>query len=173
MIHLKVSAKIDTQWAWITRKARWLMLALLAPEPVMLSASGQWAFPQRSVADMKAPRYTNGTLAHAFYSDSEGFGLETPDIVTFPVAAEQFRHMVTQRYLPMLNITEEIWEKSGADEFAEAVASFRAALACGSRHCLRPPETTLETPRTFDYSSDSVYDSVYGGPTPSFVSESL
>ena len=43
MIHLNVPAKRDTQWTLTFRKARWLTLALLAPEIVMLFASGQWA----------------------------------------------------------------------------------------------------------------------------------
>lgn len=98
------------------------MLALLAPELVMLFAGGQWASAKRSVADRKASGHATWTLVHAFYADSGGFMLATPDFVSFPITAKQLE------YLPMPAITkEEIWDKSKADKFAKAVASFQAA----------------------------------------------
>jgi len=49
MLHLNLPARTDSQWTLFVRKARWLVLALLAPELVMLFACGQWASAKRSV----------------------------------------------------------------------------------------------------------------------------
>ncbi len=43
MLHLIVPAKDDTPWTLFLRKLRWLALAILAPELLVLFASGQWA----------------------------------------------------------------------------------------------------------------------------------
>ena len=148
MIHLNVPARTDTQWILFVRKARWLILALLAPELVMLFASGQWASAQRSVADMSASGYNAWTLVHAFYADSGGFMLETPDFVPFPITAKQLHYLVANEYLAMPTITkEEIWDKSKADKFAKAVASFQAAWLVAqviARGIQRLPITLLE-----------------------------
>lgn len=87
MIHLNVPAKTDNLWSLTLRKARWLMLALLAPELVMLFACGQWASARRSVVDMHRSCYEDWTMTHAFYADSGGFMLQTADCLSFPITA--------------------------------------------------------------------------------------
>ena len=148
MIHLNVPAKTDSTWCLIFRKARWLTLALLAPEVVMLFACGQWASAKRSVKDMHHLGYKGWTMVHAFYADSGGFMLQAPDCVAFPITAKQVHYLVQQGHLLMPSITkEEIWDKSKADMFAKAVASFQAAwlvaqvVARGIQHL---PVTLLE-----------------------------
>ena len=104
------------------------MLALLAPELVMLFACGQWASAQRSVADMHASGYCDWTMVHAFYADMGGFLLKSPDCTSFPITAKQVHYLVTQGYLSLPKITKaEIWDKSKADMFAKTIASFQAA----------------------------------------------
>ncbi|KAL9635625.1 MAG: hypothetical protein Q9164_003339 [Protoblastenia rupestris] len=97
---------------------------------------------------MKASGQDNWTMVHAFYADSGGFVLETPDFVSFPITAKQLHYLVTHRYLPMPTITkEEIWDKSKADRFAKAVASFQAAWLVAQvigRGIQRIPFTLLE-----------------------------
>lgn len=128
MLHLNLPAGTDKQWSLFLRKARWLMLALLAPELVMLFACGQWASAKRSVLDMHKSGRKEWTMIHAFYADSGGFVLQTPDCVPFPITAKQVHYLVQQGYLSMPNISkEEIWDKSKADMFAKIVASFQAA----------------------------------------------
>ena len=148
MLHLNVPAQNDDLWTLFLRKARWLLLALLAPELVMLFACGQWASAQRSVADMHSLGHKSWTMIHAFYADMGGFLLHSPDCTSFPVTAKQVHYLVQQRYLPMPKITKkEIWDKSKADMFAKIIAGFQAAwlvaqvVARGFQHL---PVTLLE-----------------------------
>ena len=128
MLHLNVPAKTDNLWALFLRRARWLMLALLSPELVMLFACGQWASAQRSVADMHSLGKQDWTMIHAFYADMGGFLLHPPDCASFPITAKQVHYLVQQGYLSVPKITKkEIWDKSKADMFAKAVAGFQAA----------------------------------------------
>ncbi len=148
MLHLNVPAKTDGLCCLMFRKARWLMLALLAPELVMLFACGQWASAKRSVADMQQSHHEGWTMIHAFYADSGGFMLETADFVSFPITAKQVHYLVQKGYMSIPKITkEEIWDKSKADMFAKAIASFQAiwlvaqVIARGVQHL---PVTLLE-----------------------------
>lgn len=128
MVHLNVPAQADSLWTLILRRTRWLLLALMAPELVMLFACGQWASAKRSVVDMHQLGYKSWTMVHAFYADSGGFVLQPPDYVPFPVTAKQLHYLVTNEYLPIPEITrKEIWDKSKADMFAKSIASFQAA----------------------------------------------
>lgn len=128
MVHLNIPAKYDTKWIRFLRKARWLVLAVLAPELVMLFACGQWASAQRSVAEMQTSGYHDWTMVHAFYADMGGFVLESPDSQPFPITAKQMHYLISRGHLRMPKITkEEIWDKSKADMFAKCVASFQAA----------------------------------------------
>lgn len=128
MLHLNIPAMTDNFWRLFLRRARWLMLALLSPELVMLFACGQWASAQRSVADMHSLGYEGWTIVHAFYADMGGFLVHPPDCTPFPVTAKQVHYLVQQRYLPIPKITKkEIWDKSKADMFAKIVATFQAA----------------------------------------------
>ena len=148
MVHLNIPAKDDTRWTRCIRKARWLVLALLAPELVMLFACGQWASAQRSVADMQASRCHGWTIVHAFYADMGGFVLKSPDFQPFPVTAKQVHYLVSQGFLQMPRITRaEIWDKSKADIFAKCVASLQAAwlvTQVASRGAQRLPVSLLE-----------------------------
>ena len=148
MVHLNVPAQSDKHWTLFLRKLRWLMLALLAPELVMLFACGQWASAQRSVADMKALGHHKWTMVHAFYADMGGFLLVSPDSTPFPISAKQVHYLVSQGFLQLPNITRaEIWDKSKADMFAKSVASFQAAWLVAqvvSRGVQRLPVTLLE-----------------------------
>lgn len=128
MLHLNVPAKHDSAWTRLLRKLRWFVLALLAPELLMLFAGGQWASAKRSVDDMKALGIEGWTSVHAFYADSGGFLLHAPDSKPFPVTARQIHYLVKHRYAQIPEITqEEIWDKSKADPFAKAVAALQSA----------------------------------------------
>ena len=123
MMHLNLPSRNESLLKVSLRKAKWLVLALLAPELVMLFASGQWASAKRSVSDMKTSGVREWTMVHAFYADSGGFVLQTTDSPGFPVTAKQMHWLVAGDHLKMPEITkEEIWDKSKADFFAKAVA---------------------------------------------------
>ena len=148
MVHLNIPAKFDTRLVQFFRKARWLTLAVLAPELLMLFACGQWASAQRSVAEMKASGYHGWTMVHAFYADMGGFLLYSHDFQPFPITAKQLHYLVSRSYLEMPKITkEEIWDKSKADMFAKTIASFQAGWLVAqviSRGIRRLPITLLE-----------------------------
>ena len=127
MIHLNIPARADSLWTLFARKSRWLLIALLAPELVMLFACGQWASAQRSVQDMHNSGYSEWTTVHGFYADMGGFMLQSPDYIEFPVNAKQVHFLVSKGYMSMPAITRrEIWDKSKADKFAKAFACLQA-----------------------------------------------
>jgi hypothetical protein len=130
MLHLNVPAKQDTYLTISFRKARWLLLGILAPEVPMLFACGQWASAKRSVAEMQKLGYDSSqwSLEHAFYADSGGFELQPPDEEPFPVTAKQVRYLVQNGYMDLPKITrKEIWDKSNADKFTKFCACFQTA----------------------------------------------
>ena len=148
MLHLNVPAKSDSQFKLFIRRARWMAIAILAPELVMLFASGQWASAKRSVAEMRELGCSDWTMVHAYYADSGGFLLNPEDTVSFPVTAKQIHYLVQRGHLPIPKITKkEIWDKSKADRFAKTIASSQAAwlvaqvIARGLQHL---PVTLLE-----------------------------
>ena len=126
MLHLNVPAQGEAMWRRYFRKTKWLLLALLAPELLMLFASGQWASAKRSVADMTQLGVENWSMVHAFFADSGGFMMRAPDYRTFPVTAKQMHYLIARKYLPAPTISrEEIWDKSKADFFAKCVATLQ------------------------------------------------
>lgn len=130
MVHLNVPSKQDTFWTIFWRKARWLLLGILAPEVPMLFACGQWASAKRSVNDMRNLGFddTKWTVEHAYYADSGGFELQTPDCEAFPITAKQVHYLVQHSHIALPKITKkEIWDKSNADKVAKFLACFQTA----------------------------------------------
>ena len=139
MMHTNIPSRHDRKRTIYLRKAKWLVLGLLAPELVMLFASGQWASAKRSVRDMKKLKEEHAslekheqeeswTMTHAFYADSGGFMLKVPDSggMQFPITAKQVHWLVEHGYLEKPQISrEEIWDKSKADFFAKTIAAMQ------------------------------------------------
>ena len=148
MLHLNVPAKDDSDWTLFLRRTRWLTVAVLAPELVMLFASGQWASAKRSVGEMEASGFGGWSMVHAFYADSGGFVLQARNSVSFPVTARQVHYLVQTKYITMPAITKaEIWDKSKADRFAKYIACFQAGwlvLQVAARAVQHLPVTLLE-----------------------------
>ena len=148
MLHLNVPASTDSESSLFLRRARWMFLAILAPELVMLFACGQWASAKRSVAEMRELGCSDWTMVHAHYADSGGFLLHVEDTVSFPITAKQIHYLVQRGHLPLPKITKkEIWDKSKADRLAKTIAGSQAAwlvaqvIARGVQHL---PITLLE-----------------------------
>ena len=126
MLHLNVPAPSDSWLTVLCRKARWVVIALFAPELLMLFACGQWASAKRSVRDMKELGHDDWTMIHAFYADSGGFLLDTPDYPAFPITAKQLLYLTRAGYTSLPPITKrEIWDKSKADKFAKVLATLQ------------------------------------------------
>ena len=148
MLHLNVPSQSDTQVTLFFRKLRWMTLSILAPELIMLFASGQWASARRSVADMHRLGHSSWTIVHAFYADSGGFLLHSQDTNAFPITAKQIHYLVQKGHIPLPILTRrEIWDKSKADRLAKTIAGTQAiwlvaqVAARGIQHL---PVTLLE-----------------------------
>jgi len=148
MLHLNVPARDDSNWTLFLRRTRWLVVAVLAPELVMLFASGQWASAKRSVSEMNASGFKEWSMVHAFYADSGGFVLQAKNSAPFPITAKQVHYLLETKYIPMPSISKaEIWDKSKADRFAKYVACFQAGwlvLQVTARAVQHLPVTLLE-----------------------------
>lgn len=148
MLHLNVPAPEDTIYTLFWRKIKWVVWALLAPELLMLFASGQWASAKRSVVDMKALGYEDWSMIHAFYADSGGFVFQARGSQAFPVTAKQVWYLVQAKYMQIPSITtKEIWDKSKVDRVGKTIAGLQAGwlivqvIARGVQHL---PITLLE-----------------------------
>ena len=127
MLHLSVPAKTDSPFTLFLRRVRWMTLAILAPELVMLFACGQLASARRSVTEMRELSCNSWTMVHAYYADSGGFLLHPRDTVSFPATAKQIYYLVQKRHLTIPNINKkEIWDKSKADRLAKIIAGSQA-----------------------------------------------
>jgi len=115
MLHLNVRAKTDCEWLMFLRRLRWMTLAILAPELVMLFACGQWTSAQRSIAEMQGLGFTEWTMTHAYCADAGGFLLHSEDLASFPITAKQVHYLIQQGHIPSPKITrKEIWDKGKA-----------------------------------------------------------
>jgi hypothetical protein len=113
MLHLNVPAVEDSDFTLFIRRFKWFIWGILSPELVMLFAGGQWASAKRSVAEMKEISIGNWSMVHAFYADSGGFVLQTPDYPHFPISAKQLQYLVRNGYMEAPTLTrKEIWDKS-------------------------------------------------------------
>lgn len=126
MLHLNVPAEKDRELTIFLRKLKWFVMSMLAPELLMLFASGQWAAARRSVVDMRKLGISNWSMVHAFHAESGGFMLEARESPRFPVTAKQLHHLVQNKYIEAPKISQgEISDKSKADNFAKVVAGNR------------------------------------------------
>lgn len=125
MLHLNLPAPTDGFWMIFWRKARWLLLGVLAPEVLMLIACGQWCSAHRSVRQMRAMGFdqTQWSLTHAFFADSGGIVLQLQDGHLAPLSAKQLAWWIEQRYTRLPEIKEkDISDKSKADMSTKALA---------------------------------------------------
>ena len=124
MLHLNVPAEKDSEIVILARKAKWFVMAMLAPELLMLFAGGQWAAARRSVDDMRAIGAQGWTMIHAFHAESGGFLLEAKDSPPFPVTAKQIHYLAQHGHIEVPTISAaQIFDKSKADIFAKLIAA--------------------------------------------------
>ncbi|KAL2069935.1 hypothetical protein VTL71DRAFT_14614 [Oculimacula yallundae] len=151
MLHLNVPARSESQWSWICRKARHMLLGAVLPEIPSSVAIGQWASARRSVADMKAAGHEGWTMVHAFYVEMGGFLLQTtqqPSFPPFPISPKQFQYLLDHGYVGRPSITKkEILDKSKADTVIKLFAFVQILwliMQNIARAALNMPVSTLE-----------------------------
>ena len=128
MLHLNVPAPTDGFWTILWRKARWLLMGILAPEVPMVIACGQWSSATRSVRRMQELGVSKSqwTLEHAFFADSGGFILHLLNGEVFPVSAKQVEFLVMHKIMPLPTILQkEVTDKSKADKITKTLAVFQ------------------------------------------------
>ncbi|KAK5948824.1 hypothetical protein OHC33_010075 [Knufia fluminis] len=128
MLHLNLPAPTDEYWTIFRRKARWLLLGVLAPEVPMLMACGQWSSAKRSVKEMQELGLTTEqwSMSHAFFADSGGIILKWDNEEVFPITAKQVAWLVRGGHIDVPNIPlKELRDKSKADMCTKALASIQ------------------------------------------------
>jgi hypothetical protein len=128
MVHLNLPANHEGFWDTFSRKLRWLVVAALAPEVVLLVSGGQWASAKRSMAAMRASGHEHWTLSHGFYADMGGILLQAPDYRSFAITAQQLHYLQAEKYVAVPDISEkQIADKSKADLLAKVFLCFQAS----------------------------------------------
>ena len=128
MLHLNVPAPSDTFWNIFWRRARWLLLGILAPEVPMMFACGQWSSAKRSVQEMRELGFneTQWTLSHGLFADMGGIALQLQNEEPFPITAKQVAWLIRHGHIQLPNIREQdIKDKSKADKCTKVIAVFQ------------------------------------------------
>lgn len=78
----------------VLRKMRWVVLAVIAPDLLTMHSAMQWHLARISVLEMHSLRYTSWTMEHAFYANSGGFVLESPEMRPFPITSRPLPSLI-------------------------------------------------------------------------------
>ncbi|KAI0536509.1 hypothetical protein GGR58DRAFT_514480 [Xylaria digitata] len=121
ILHLNVPGKAESLTQTLSRRVRWGIFTIVAPDLLTLVAACQWVSARKSVKQMRELNDLGPwTSIHAFYANSGGFLLQPQNELAFPVNARHIHFLVSHSYIPLPTIThDEIWDKSKADWFAK------------------------------------------------------
>ncbi|KAH8670174.1 hypothetical protein BGZ60DRAFT_450079 [Tricladium varicosporioides] len=148
VMHHNVPVKRETLRESATRKFRWVMLAICAPETLTLFAVMQWNSANISVREMHALGHKDWTIVHAFYANSGGFVLHTDDCPPFPINSKSIHYLCSKEWIEAPTISrEDIWDRSKADLFAKGFAVFQTGwilVQCIGRGAQKLAITPLE-----------------------------
>ncbi|KAL2060242.1 hypothetical protein VTL71DRAFT_9637 [Oculimacula yallundae] len=116
LLCLQLPAKDDRPVDILWRRAWLTALCALGPEFTLQLALGQWSSARQSCRDFHAAGHKKWTMKHAFYADSGGFVLYTPDFKPIPIDAKQLLWMIEHKFVdyPTLSV-EEINDKNKVD----------------------------------------------------------
>ena len=148
VLHLNIPAPHETYYDFQRRKARWMVQALMAPEFVLIFATGQKVDARKSVQQFKEIGYDQWTIRHGFYANMGGFRLVTGDGLRFPVNANHILYLVKHNYIEFPSMTsKDIWDKSKADGFQKVLTCLQSIwfiIQFLGRAAQQLPITTLE-----------------------------
>ena len=167
-MHLNIPPKGETRAQYWWRSLKWVLLGILIPELVVLSAWRQWLSARRmskqlgkilqeQAAQKKNSRRFEWTVAHSYFASMGGFVFEkeflpqgnkllfdSPERLT--LTASGVLLLAKCGHLPDVN-REAIWDKSKADGLAKALVCLQAAwmiLQILGRLVAHEPITLLE-----------------------------
>lgn len=113
---LQVPAKSDRHFDILWRRAWLTALCALGPEFTLQLALGQWSSARQSVRDFCDAGIDGWTMKHAFYADSGGFILHTPDFPPVPIDAKQLLYLIKHDYVEYPRLTTmDIEDKNKVD----------------------------------------------------------
>lgn len=131
LLCLQVPSEKDTRFKILWRRLWLTFLCALGPEFTFQLAMGQWSSAQQSVRDFHASGFTEWTIKHAFYADSGGFTLCTPDGFTIPVDAKQLLYLINHNYItyPTLSV-QDIEDKNKVDLLIRLISNAQTLWFC-------------------------------------------
>ena len=148
VLHLNIPSKDENYYDLQRRKARWMVQAIMAPEFVLVFATGQKVDARRSVQLFKEIGHPEWSLRHGFYANMGGFHLITGEGLRFPVNAKHIHYLVKYGYIDFPTTTsKEVWDKSKADGFQKTLTCLQSIwfiIQFIGRVAQRLPITTLE-----------------------------
>ncbi|PMD31914.1 hypothetical protein L207DRAFT_519222 [Hyaloscypha variabilis F] len=117
---LHIPSTKDTRFKILWRRLWLTFLCALGPEFILQLALGQWSSAKQSVRDFRAsihdPNLPEWTMKHAFYADSGGFFLCTPDFKPIPLDAKQLLYLINRKYIePPVYTEKDIDDKNKMD----------------------------------------------------------
>jgi hypothetical protein len=91
----------------------------------------QWSSARQSVRDFHASGFTEWTMKHAFYANSGGFKLLTPDDFTIPIDAKQLLYLINYNYIayPTLSV-QDIEDKNKVDLLLRLISNAQTIWFC-------------------------------------------
>ncbi|KAI4191756.1 MAG: hypothetical protein LQ348_003435 [Seirophora lacunosa] len=152
-LHLNVPSPHETYRHQFSRKARWMLQGIMAPEFVLAFATGQKVEATRSVEDFKPlalpgqgrPKWT---IRHGFYANMGGFVLRPRESAAFPINSKQLLWLIKRGYVDYPKLSaKEVWDKSKADGFQKSLTCLQTGwfiIQILGRWIQRLPVTTLE-----------------------------
>lgn len=167
-MHLNIPPKGETTVQYWIRSFRWVLLGILIPELVVLSAWRQWLSARQMGRELEkiwesgsqdkiGRRRYEWTIAHSYYASMGGFVFdrdslpkgsgalfEAPERLT--LTASGVLLLAKCGHLPDID-KESIWDKSKADGLAKALVVIQAAwmiVQIIGRLIVRQPITLLE-----------------------------
>ncbi|KAE9378554.1 hypothetical protein N431DRAFT_329185 [Stipitochalara longipes BDJ] len=123
IIHINLPEPNEGFWSIFSRKARWSLWAVYAPELLTTLAASQWQSARRSREAMRCIGVQHWDTVHGFFANAGGFVLHTRDAPPFPINSKSIFYLVSKGYIQAPSVTsKEIWDRSKRDKFAKGVA---------------------------------------------------
>jgi hypothetical protein len=120
---LQVPSEQDSRFDILWRRSWLTALCALGPEFTFQLALGQWSSARQSVKDFNRSKFPEWTMKHAFYADSGGFFLKTPDFKPIPVDAKQLLYLIDHEYVGYPTLSEhDIDAKNKVDVLLRAIS---------------------------------------------------
>ena len=147
-IHLNVPSHRERFWRVCLRVFLWTLATIIAPELVLLLATGQKLEARRSMETWRSGGFTDWTICHGFFVNMGGLEVKPQGSPAFPINSRQLHYMVAKGHIryPLLEIKKMI-DRSNSDYFQIMLTSLQLmwfVVQLFGRLAERLPVTTME-----------------------------